>query len=594
MDTQTRAHPGITITNEGVVFCVWAPFADNVAVTGDFNEWNEAGIPLVRDDSDNWSATIQAAIGQEYKYVITHQGQTTLKNDPRALQISTSGDNSIIVSPQFDWEDDNFTPLALSQQVIYELHIGTFNRSDPATVGTFAAAIEKLDYLASLGITTIELMPCSESSIDRWWGYTPNFIYAIESAYGGRHAFMDFVKAAHQRNMGVILDVVYNHISPIPTPDIWQFDGWNENSKGGIYFYNDNRAETPWGATRPDYGRPEVRQYIADNVRMWVQDCHVDGLRVDSTHYIRNVQGRNNDPSSDIAEGWQVIQQITDTARSIKPSAVLIAEDTASNDYITKPTHEGGAGFDAQWETPFPYVLRDMLLNPIDDASRNLDALRSAIQKHYNNNPFQQVIYSESHDADANGRSRLNEEIAPGNSDNVFALRRSTLAAALVLTLPGIPMLFQGQEFMEDGSFTHWQQLDWAKAETFHGTLQLYKDLIALRRNRFGFSAGLLGATLDILHLDNSTKVLALHRQDKGGPGDDVVVAINFTNEPRIGYQIPFPAQGTWKARFNSDWKGYSEDFTDTPTYDITVDNTVGVVNLAPYSTVIFSQDPVR
>src|SRR6185437_4472562 len=102
----------------------------------------------------------------------------------------------------------------------------------------------------------------------------------VESLYGGRHGFLQFVKAAHKRGIGIILDVVYNHFGPDTGLDLWQFDGWHADDKGGIYFYTDWRAETPWGYTRPDFGRPEVRQYIWDNVRMWVHECRVDGLRV--------------------------------------------------------------------------------------------------------------------------------------------------------------------------------------------------------------------------------------------------------------------------------------------------------------------------
>lgn len=589
MEQTSRQGVGITVTDSGVTFCVWAPFADSVAVTGDFNDWNETGTSLTRD-GDYWVDTLaNAKIGQEYKYVISRGGITKKKNDPRALQISGQG-NSIIVDPHFDWEGDNFTLGQVNDQVIYELHIGTFHRTDPATSGTFDSAIEKLPHLAELGITAIELMPCNEVSTDRWWGYTPNLIYAIEHTYGGRQAFMRFIREAHKHNIGVILDVVYNHLHPDPLPDLWQFDGWSENNMGGIYFYNDERGMNQWGFCF-DFGRPEVRSYLLDNAAMWIRDCHVDGLRADSTVYIRNSKGQNNDPAHDIPEGWMLLQNLTKTVHTLNPHAIVIAEDIGWNEYITKPVTEQGAGFDAQWETSLPYAIRDPLLDPIDDNNRNLDLLRQHIEKTYNGNPFQKVIYSESHDIDANGRTRLNEEIAPGQANSIFARRRATLGAAITMTIPGIPMLFQGQEFLEDGAFNHWEQLDWKKAEEFHGTLQLYKDLIALRRDLTGLTAGLRGSFVQVLHLDQGTKVMAYYRKDKGGPRDDVVVALNFTNEPRIGYQIPFPRPGTWKVRLNSDWQGYSEDYTNMITPDVQVEKDVGTINVAPYSVVIFSQD---
>ncbi|HUC20109.1 MAG TPA: alpha-amylase family glycosyl hydrolase, partial [Candidatus Polarisedimenticolaceae bacterium] len=466
---------------------------------------------------------------------------------------------------------------------------GTFHRTDAATPGTFKTASQKLDYLADLGINVIELMPVSNTTIDRWWGYDPDHLYAIDAAYGGRHAFLEFVKDAHRRGIAVIVDVVYNHLSPYPGMDLWQFDGWSEDGKGGIYFYNDWRGDTPWGP-RLDYGRPEVRQYITDNVRMWLQDCHVDGLRVDAVFAIRNAVGHNNDPATDLPDGWRVMQEFNSAARSIKPEATMIAEDISANEWITKPVDQGGAGFSAQWETAFPSILRGAL-GPDHDSDRHLQPIQDAMSKGYNGDIFQRIIYSESHDAAANGHQRLNEEIAPGAADNLFARRRSALAAALVLTAPGRPMFFQGQEFMESGWFNHWQALDWSKTETFHGILQLYKDLIALRRNHDQLTAGLMGRGFDTQHFDEQTKVLAYHRWDQGGQGDDVMIVLNFSNDQRDNYGIPFPQPGTWKVRLNSDWQGYSPDFGNTHTPDVEVEKNTGAVNLGPYAIVILSQD---
>ena len=130
-------------------------------------------------------------------------------------------------------------------------------------------------------------MPLAEFAGELSWGYNPACIFAVETDYGGPLGFKRFVKAVHQAGMGVILDVVYNHFGPSDL-DLWQFDGWSENGLGGIYFYNDWRAETPWGSTRPDYGRKEVRQFIRDNAMMWLEEYHVDGLRLDMTLYMRH------------------------------------------------------------------------------------------------------------------------------------------------------------------------------------------------------------------------------------------------------------------------------------------------------------------
>lgn len=580
---------GVSIKKQSATFSVWAPFADKVFVMGSFNNWTQDIHPLAANGNEYWSATIPGVkIGHEYKFLI-HNGDIVLeKNDPRALQLTAAGDASVIVDPDFDWSDDIFKMPPPNMQIVYELHIGTFNRTDPATPGTFETAMEKLTYLQDLGINVIEVLPVNGTNMERWWGYEPTAQYAVDAGYGGRKAFKEFVKAAHQHGIGVIVDVVYNHMSP-ENLDLWQFDGWSQDGKGGIYFYNDWRGDTPWGP-RLDYGRPEVRQFIRDNVRMWLTDCHVDGVRVDAVFQIRNAKGENSNPATDLPDGWRVMQEIAQTVQETNPRAMSFAEDMAINDWITKPIKEGGAGFKAQWETSFPTKLRDVL-NPINDTDRYLEPLYDAIAKRYNNDAFQRVIYSESHDADANGHARMNEEIAPGNAGNLFARRRTTLAAGIVCTTPGIPMFFQGQEFMENEWFSHWKALDWLKADQHKKIIHLYRDLIRLRLNKDDQTRGLAGQGLNLAHLGDDSKVLAYHRFDQGGPGDDVIVAINITNRQRKDYAIKFPRDGLWKVRLNSDWSGYSNDFTNTQTPDVQVKNNEGTVNLGPYSFIILSQN---
>lgn len=564
---------------------MWAPFASAVAVTGSFNEWGEQ--PLEKKGDGIWSGRAEnAKPGQEYKFVITNGERKFQKNDPRALQLTTSGDNSLIIDPKFDWEDDNYELPEINKRVVYELHIGTFNRHDPATPGTFETATEKLDYLADLGINVIELMPVTSTTADRWWGYDPDYLFAVEAAYGGRWAFMEFVKEAHKRGIGVILDVVYNHMSPYPGMDLWQFDGWSQDNHGGIYFYNDWRGDTPWGP-RLDYGREEVREYIVDNAMMWLNDCHVDGLRLDAVFQIRNAYGRNDDPGSDLPDGWKLVQAINKEAKKIKPASMIVAEDMDLNEWITKPISEKGAGFDAQWATSMPSTLRSAII-PVDDKDRRIEPLKAAIEKKFNGGAFQRVVYSESHDADANGHARTNEEIAPGNAGNLHARRRSTLAAGLMMTMPGVPMLFQGQEFMEDGWFNHWKGLDWTKTKEFPGIVQLYKDLIKLRKNVEGKTGGLYGESVEILHIHEDDKVIVYRRF---GENDDVVVAANLSHDQKLNYSVKFPGDGTWKVRFNSDWDGYSSDFSNTETPDVIAEQSKGPLNLGPYSLVILSKD---
>jgi len=213
------------------------------------------------------------------------------------------------------------------------------------------------------------------------------------------------VKEAHARGLGVILDVVYNHFGPDDL-HLWRFDGWSEHDGGGIYFYNDHRASTPWGRTRPDYGRPEVRAFIRDNALMWLEEHHVDGLRFDMTLYMRTVDGEG---SESLPDGWSL----------------------------------------AQWDARFVHPVRQAVI-AADDDHRSMHAVAGAL-KPAAGDAFRRVIYSESHDEVANGKARVPHEIAGGAVADWFAQKRSTLAAALVFTAPGIPMIFQGQEFLQGG-----------------------------------------------------------------------------------------------------------------------------------------------
>ena len=588
--SKSKKNVGAVAHKTGVDFCVWAPFATGVAVTGTFNNWQ--AVPMNSDGDGYWSLTVKGAeAGQEYKFIIMNGDQVLYKNDPRALQVTTTDGNSVIVATDFEWENDEQRPFTQNASVVYELHIGTFNRPDPATSGTFESAIEKLDYLADLGVTTLEVMPVGSMPMDRGWGYAIDYLFSVESLYGGRHGFMEFVKAAHAHGMAVILDVVYNHFGPDDNLNLWQFDGWSENDKGGIYFYNDWRSSTPWGETRPDYGREEVRQFLLDNASMWLTDFHLDGLRVDSTIFIRNVKGGNDDPAHDIPEGWHLLQKINEVARKINPQAILLAEDVGANEYITKPTHEDGAGFGAQWQVDLPSTIRSAL-SAVNDSDRNIHAIAEQLSKRFNGDAFRRVVYSDSHDSAANnGAKRLNEEISPGQPASVYARHRSLLAAGLTLTMPGIPMLLQGEEFLQGGNFNDWQALQWDNAEQFKGIVEAYKHLIALRKNQHGNTAGLLGQSVNMLHLNDEAKVLAYHRWDQGGPKDDVVAIFNFTNKKLSDYHLAFPHPGTWRVRFNSSWKGYSQDFKEVNVSEVVVENDSGGLTLPPYSVLILSQD---
>lgn len=575
----------------GTSFRVWAPNAETVHVAGDFNQWQSNVVKLQSEGNGHWSIDYRNVVpNQQYKYVIRNGGQTLWRNDPREEQISNSVGNSVIFDPRFKWRDTGFQMPPWNELVIYQMHIGTFNDVAGGRPGDLKSANARLDHLKDLGVNAIQLLPVHEFAGDFSWGYNPSYPFTVEEAYGGPQQLKTFVDEAHMRGMAVILDIVHNHWGPSDL-DAWRFDGWSQNNRGGIYFYQDNRAVTPWGDTRPDFGRAEVRQYIRDQAMMFLNEFRIDGFRWDSTVNIRSYSG------GDIPDGWSLMQWINDEIDSTQPWKISIAEDLQDNSWLTKDTGAGGAGFDSQWNAAFVHPVRSVIELANDD-NRNMDDIRNAVNYAYSGDKFERVIYTESHDEVANGKSRVPETIWPGNAGSWFSRKRSTLGGALVMTAPGIPMMFQGQEFLEDGYFQDTDPLDWSKSTTYSGIQLMYRDLIRLRRNWNNNTKGLSGHNVNFFHQNNNEKVVAFHRWANGGKTDDVVVVMNFRNRTQSNYRIGLPRSGVWRVRFNSDWTGYSSDFgnsfcPDPTTASIAWDGLAqsGIISIAPYSILILSQD---
>lgn len=577
--------------NKGVFFRVWAPNAKKVYVFGSFNGWNERkAVSLTFENNGYWAANVpQAKPGDEYKYIIaTKEGQRLQRNDPYARVLTNSVGNSIVYDTRaFEWKDSDFRMVPWNELVIYELHLGTFYAPNEGRPGDFNTALKKLPYLKSLGINAIEVMPVAEFAGDYSWGYNPAHPFAVESTYGGPDAFKHFVNVCHQHGIAVILDVVYNHFGPSDL-DLWQFDGWNQDGKGGIYFYNDWRNQTPWGETRPDYGRSEVRQYIRDNAIMWLEEYHCDGLRMDMTPYIRNVHADEN-PANNLKEGYELIQWINSEVATKYPGRITIAEDLHSLNMVTAKVEEGGNGYGSQWDAEFVHPVRDVL-TVIHDGDRDMNKIQKALLHRYNDDAFRRVIYTESHDEVANGKARVPEEISAGNVDNYFAKKRTVLGAALVLTAPGIPMLFQGQAILEDKWFSDTDPIDWEKQNKFEGIYKLFSDMIRLRTNVDGTTKGLTGQHTQVLQLDHTEKIIAYHRFYEGGSGDSVVVVLNFRDRAHAAYPIPFPVEGNWQLLLNSDWEAYDKDFTGHPANDVMVNTQkIGAVSIPAYAALVYS-----
>ena len=588
---------GAVAHDGGVSFRVWAPHASQAFVMGDFNEWQPETVAMLAEENGYWSVDVpQAKAQQGYKYFLKTPSGDFARNDPYAKQLTNSVGNSVVYDPHFDWGEDHFQPPTWNELVVYEIHVGSFNVKEQGKIGDFYGVIDRLNYFKSLGINAIEIMPVAEFPGGLSWGYNPAHPFAVESEYGGPDALKALVKAAHAKGIAVLLDVVYNHFGPTDM-DLWQFDGWNENGLGGIYFYNDWRAKTPWGDTRPDYGRPEVRQYIRDNAMMWLEEFRIDGLRMDMIPYIRNVNADGN-PDNDLTEGYKMIQNINAEIKSkFGGSKFTVAEDLHTLSAITAPVELGGMGYSSQWDAEFVHPIREVIIT-MDDHARDMMAVEKALLHSYNDDVFQRVIYTESHDEVANGKARVVQEIAGQDDVNTwYAKKRSTLGVALVMTAPGVPMLFQGQAILEDKWFQDSDPIDWSRFSEFKGITKLYRDLINLRTNKWGVSRGLTGQGIEILHLDNEQKLIAFHRFMDGGGGDSVVVVMNFSQRAVQDFSLAFPTEGNWKVRFNSDWEGYDSDFDNHFSYDAdpkmvsSQDLLVANVSIGAYSTLIYSQN---
>jgi 1,4-alpha-glucan branching enzyme len=280
------------------------------------------------------------------------------------------------------------------------------------------------------------------------------------------------------------------------------------------------------------------------------------------------------------------------------PGRLTIAEDLRSDLAITRPVADGGAGFGSQWDGAFVHFVR-AALTAADDGARDILSVVGAIDPDpSDSDAFARVIYTESHDEDANGSARVPEEIWPGYADSWASKKRSTLGSAIVLTSPGIPMLFQGQELVEGSWFSDEDGLDWTLRHRHAGLLRLHRDLIALRRNTDDVSRGLRGDHVRVHHVNEGAKVLGWYRWLETGPRDDVIVLANLSTDAFADYHVGVPRAGRWRVRFNSDWDGYDPEFETVDSLDADsepeahdgMDQRIAV-GLGPYSVVILSQD---
>jgi maltooligosyltrehalose trehalohydrolase len=419
---------------------VWAPYADSVQV-----EVKATRTPMIAGTGNWWAADIvDLDTGEDYAFVL--DGGKPLP-DPRSRHQphGVHGPSRVVDPATFSWSDAGWHGLPLAGGVIYELHIGTFTPK-----GTLDAAIAKLDHLAELGVDLVELLPVNAFPGRHGWGYDGVALYAVQDCYGGPAALARFVDAAHARGLGVILDVVYNHLGP----------SGNYLDRFGPYFTA--RHRTPWGAAvnYNDVGSGEVRRFILDNARMWLRDYHIDGLRLDAVHAIID--------TSAVPILEELAAEVEILGAALRRSKFLIAESDLNDPRLVRSREAGGAGLDAQWSDDFHHALHALLTGErtgyyTDFGS--LGQLATSLAEGYvyagQHSAYRGRIYGRRalavpahrflgylQDHDQVGNRAQGERSAALMSTGLLRV-----AAALVLLSPFTPMLWMGEEW---GASTPW------------------------------------------------------------------------------------------------------------------------------------------
>jgi len=444
-------------------FKVWAPRAEKVAVKmGDRSE------PMHPEEDGWWFAEVQdAGAGTDYSFVLDDGDPMP---DPRSAfqPEGINGVSRVVDHAKFEWTDRRWQAKPLSSAIIYELHIGTFTPG-----GTYLSTIEKLDYLADLGITHVEFMPVNEFSGDWGWGYDGVDLYAPHHSYGTPDELKQLVNACHAKGLAVLLDVVYNHFGPVG----------NYLSKFGPYFTD--AYHTPWGsAVNLDHaGSHQVRRFLADNALMWLRDYHFDGLRLDAVHAYFD--------KSAIHFLEFLSSEVSTLSSQLGRHLVLIAESDLNDPRVVRSREAGGFGCDAQWSDDFHHALHTVVTGERDGYYKDFGTF-AQLAKSLKNAYVYDGIYAEdrgrihgrppvglsghhflgySQDHDQVGNRAQGERLS-----HLTSVGRQKIAAALVLTSPFIPMLFEGEEFGASTPFQYFTQ---------HQDLELGEAVSQGRRSEF-------------------------------------------------------------------------------------------------------------
>ncbi len=560
-------HEGV----QGTHFAVWAPNAQRVSVICDYNSWDGRRNPMrLRGATGVWEIFLPAiGEGAPYKYeIIGAQGQLmAAKADPVGFGSEHPPATASVVRDisGYGWDDDGWMHHRREKNAhdapmsIYEVHLGSWKRKvdeGNRPLSYQEAAVELVDYAKDMGFTHLEFLPISEFPFDGSWGYQPIGLFAPTVRHGPPHEFRDLVEAAHQAGLGVILDWVPGHF-PTDIHGLGQFDGTSlyEHADPKEGFHQD------WNTLIYNFGRTEVANFLISNALYWLEEYHVDGLRVDAVasmlyrDYSRE-DGEwipNKDGGRENLEAIDLLQRTNTICYGEVPGIMTAAEESTSFPGVSKPVDSGGLGFGFKWNMGWMNDTLDYISRDPIHRRHHHHQMTFGIHYAFSEN----FILPISHDEVVHGKGSMIGKM-PGLEGEKFANLRAYYG--FMWGHPGKKLLFMGNEIAQWSEWNNNDQLDWAATEYYtHGGVQkLVRDLNFTYRETPGLyrkdcePGGF--EWLEANDMDNS--VYAWIR--RGGAEDaEVVVASNFTPLERFGYRIGLPAEGKWRMAINTDAKEY-------------------------------------
>ncbi|MFN0115770.1 MAG: 1,4-alpha-glucan branching protein GlgB [Paracoccaceae bacterium] len=557
------------VTHEGVGgvhFAVWAPNARRVSVVGDFNVWDGRRAPMRRRGATGvWEIFIPGlAEGTIYKYeVIGPSGfAEPLKADPVGFGSEHPPSTGSVVrrTGTHSWQDETWMRARAEANgvgapiSVYEVHLGSWRMAEggkrPLSYAELAG--ELVDYAYWMGFTHIELLPVSEYPFDGSWGYQPIGMYAPTIRHGTPGEFAALVDAAHRRGLGVLIDWVPGHF-PSDQHGLARFDGTS------LYEHQDPREgfHKDWNTLIYNYGRAEVANYLIANALYWLEEYHIDGLRVDAVasmlyrdysrnegEWIPNVHGGREN-----YEAIDVLRRMNIAVYGQHPGTMTVAEESTAFPGVSRPVDQGGLGFGYKWNMGWMNDTLSYIQK--DPVHRKYHHHQMTFGLHY---AFtENFILPISHDEVVHGKGSMLAKM-PGDAWEKFANLRAYFA--YMWGHPGKKLLFMGQEFAQGAEWNHNRSLDWHQAgDPQHRGVQLFiRALNALyRENPALYVHDTRPEGFEWLEPNDAERsVFAWIR--KGGPGDPmIVVAANFTPIERPDYRLGFPAPGHWAEVLNSD-----------------------------------------